>query len=41
MIAAQTHLLHSQTASATRHNGIQVKYGSDQPEIAGLILLWL
>ena len=28
MIAAETHLLHSQTALTTKHNGRQVKYGS-------------
>ena len=27
MIAAQTHLLHSQTALTAKHNGIQVKCG--------------
>jgi len=28
MIAAQTHPLHSQTESTTRHNGRQAKHGS-------------
>ena len=28
MIAAQTHLWHSQTALTTKHNGRQLKYGS-------------